>query len=128
MLDLEDRGIRRCWHPMRGRGRLGPQNQARFFNLTCFVKPVTLNEMEEKLRSTNEILRVRTTLVADTPYKMMVADKEEEERVYIQVQFQVLDAMPPSEDRIAFKKWLMEMVNQRKKNRFAGHRFTYPKE
>ena len=127
-LDLEDRGIRRAWHPMRGSGTAGPQDQARFLNLTCYVRPDTLNEMEEKLRKESNTLRVRSTLVADTPYKMIQEKEAEEERVALQVHFQMLNAMPLGEKRNAFKKALMEKVADRKKNRFAGHRFSYEKE
>jgi ribosomal protein S6 len=127
-LDLEDRGIRRAWHPMRGTGQGGPQDQARFFNLTCFVKPTTLKEMEEKLRKESNTLRVRSTLVADTPYEMILEKRAEEERARLQVYFQMLDSMPIGDHRDKFKKSLMNIVAERKKSRFDGHRFSYDTE
>jgi ribosomal protein S6 len=125
-LDLEDRGLRRAWHPMRGAGQGGPQDQARFINMTCFVKPSTLTDIEETLRKDEIILRVRTTLVAETPYDMIREVEKEKDRARLQMKFNLMDAEEDEEVADAWKKELMEEVGQRKKERFEGHRFTYP--
>ena len=127
-LDVEDRGLRRAWHPMKGRGQAGPQDQARFINMTCFVKPETLNVMEENLRKETNTLRVRTTLVADTPYKMIKKKYEEEESARLQTNFMLLDTMPLGDERDELKRNLMDWVAERKKTRFPGHRFDYSED
>tara|TARA_B100000795_G_C22582729_1_gene354439 strand:+ start:80 stop:586 length:507 start_codon:yes stop_codon:yes gene_type:complete len=124
-LELEDRGIRRAWHTIRSGGQIAPQDQARFINMTCFVEPKTLVDIESALRKIPNCLRVRSSLVAETPYDAILCEREEEERARLQVKFQQLDQMIAGDERDKFKKYLMELVSKRKKNRFAGHRFNY---
>ncbi len=91
MIDLQDRGLRRAWHPIKG--QVGEKfDEARYLNFTCFVGTDTVRELEKNFRTDDTCLRVRCSRIADTPIQAILQDEREAQRRAFAVQLERINS------------------------------------